>query len=95
MLDGGVNESQEDQFAQQLALVVTPIKDWNIHLEFNYRANNNFNHQDWQTVYGYDADDKPFVIDHPVSGVTNMHTRATISTLTSTLIILVLLAIII
>ena len=69
MLDGGVNESQEDQFAQQLALVLSPIKDWNIHLEFNYRANNNFNHQDWQTVYGYDADDKPFVIDHQVSGV--------------------------
>ena len=69
LLDGGVNESQEDQLAQQLALVLTPIKDWNIHLEFNYRANNTFNHQDWQTVYGYDADDKPYVIDNSVSGV--------------------------
>ncbi len=44
--------------AHQLAFIVEPIKDWKINVELNYRSNYNFNHTDYQTVYGYDVSKK-------------------------------------
>ena len=55
--NGGRHNEQNDQFSNQLKLVITPLKGWNIIGEFNARINNNWTHQDTQIVYAHDADD--------------------------------------
>lgn len=67
--NGGLNTNKVDRFTQQLALNLTPLKGWNINLELNYRTSDRFQHQDWQTVYGYDVKQNPFAIDHQTSSV--------------------------
>ena len=36
----------------------------------NYRSNYNFNHTDYQTVYGYDVSKNPYIIANQTSSVT-------------------------
>ena len=67
---GGRYKSQSDLLAQQLALVIEPIKDWKINVELNYRTNNDFNHTDYQTVYGYNVNEVPYAVANNTSSVT-------------------------
>jgi len=54
---GGRHTEQNDAFTNQLKFVITPLKNWNIIGELNFRVNNNWTHQDSQIVYAHDADD--------------------------------------
>ena len=70
LTEGGRYKSQKDVMAHQLAFIVEPIKDWKINVELNYRSNYNFNHTDYQTVYGYDVSKNPYIIANQTSSVT-------------------------
>jgi len=67
--NGGMYKTQTDVLAQQLAFRITPLKGWIINAEFNYRINTSFQHTDWQTVYGYDCDNNPYVSANSNSAV--------------------------
>lgn len=55
--NGGRHKEQNDVFTNQIKIVATPLKGWNIIGEFNARVNSNWNHQDSKPVYAHDADD--------------------------------------
>jgi TonB-linked SusC/RagA family outer membrane protein len=67
--NGGLYKQQADVFAQQFALRATPVKGLTINAELNYRVNNNNNHTDWQTTYGYNVNNEPFVDSNANSAV--------------------------
>ncbi|WP_294629578.1 TonB-dependent receptor [uncultured Bacteroides sp.] len=67
--NGGMYNTQNDILAQQLAFKVTPLKGWIINAELNYRINNNNAHTDWQTTYGYNINNEPFVDFNGTSSV--------------------------
>lgn len=69
LTEGGRYRTQNDQFTQQLHLTITPVEQWNIQAELNYRTGNTFTHTDWLTTYAYDVDGNPFVYDNATSGV--------------------------
>lgn len=55
--NGGRHDEQNDVFTNQIQLIATPIKGWNITGEFNVRVNSDWTHQDSKPVYAHDADD--------------------------------------
>ena len=55
--NGGRHKEMNDVFTNQVQLVATPLKGWNITSEFNARINNDWTHQDSKPVYAHDADD--------------------------------------
>ena len=55
--NGGRHKEMNDVFTNQVQLVATPLKGWNITTEFNARINNDWTHQDSKPVYAHDADD--------------------------------------
>lgn len=57
--NGGRHKEQNDVFTNQIKIVATPLKGWNIIGEFNARVNSNWTHQDSKPVYAHDADDLP------------------------------------
>ena len=59
--NGGIYRTQSDVLSQQLALRITPLEGWVINAELNYRINNDNNHNENITTYGYNADNVPFV----------------------------------
>ena len=68
--DGGREKTQDDVFAQQLAFLIEPIKDWRTHIELNYKTSNYFKHRDFLTTYAYDVNKVPFAISNQTTGVT-------------------------
>lgn len=56
--EGGRHKDQNDNFTNQVKVVITPLKGWNIIGEFNARIGNNWTHEDSQIVYTHDADDQ-------------------------------------
>ena len=54
--NGGKHKELNDVFTNQIQLVITPLKNWNIMAEFNARINNDWTHQDSQIVYAHDSD---------------------------------------
>lgn len=69
LLYGGIENDQNDDLSQQFSLTITPLAGWNINAELNYQTTNRFYHEDYQTVYGYDVEGNPFVIDNATSSV--------------------------
>lgn len=55
--NGGRHKEQNDIFTNQVKVVITPLKGWNITGEFNARINSDWTHQDTKVVYAHDADD--------------------------------------
>lgn len=55
--NGGRYKEQNDVFTNQVKIVATPLKNWNIIGEFNARVNNDWRHKDVKPVYAHDADD--------------------------------------
>ena len=55
--NGGRHKEQNDNFTNQIKLVITPVERWNIVGEFNARINSDWTHQDSKPVYAHDADD--------------------------------------
>ena len=64
--EGGRVKNQKDITYQQAQLVITPVKDWNIYAEGNFKITNYNNHRDVLPSNAYDKDNNPFLI--PVSG---------------------------
>ncbi|MFK8268096.1 SusC/RagA family TonB-linked outer membrane protein [Capnocytophaga cynodegmi] len=56
---GGTHFGQEDELVQQLAFVITPIKNWNIHLEGNYKTKTDFSNSYALPIYYHDDKGKP------------------------------------
>lgn len=54
--NGGRHNEQNDMLSQQATLLVTPLKNWNIRAEFNYRVNTGFTHEHAYKIYSYYAD---------------------------------------
>lgn len=67
--NGGERKDTQDMFAQQFVLRLTPIKGLIINAEVNYRINNNFQHKDYLTTYGHDADGNPVAKNNTNSSV--------------------------
>ncbi len=61
LLNGGDDTTQTDNFYQQLNLVITPVKNWNIHAELNYRILSQNRHWDSQILYNHDVNGDPYV----------------------------------
>ena len=56
MENGGIRKTQTDIYANQLAIVIEPIKDWHINLEGNIRTNTQFRHWEVLPVYYWDVE---------------------------------------
>ncbi len=65
LLEGGQTKDQTDYTYQQAQLVITPVKDWNIYAEGNFKIINNNYHRDVLPSYANDAKGEQFLI--PVS----------------------------
>ncbi|MFI3321161.1 MAG: TonB-dependent receptor [Rikenellaceae bacterium] len=53
--NGGVSTTRNDRMYQQFSLVATPVKNWNITGELNYRLYHTLDHEDEQVVYDHDV----------------------------------------
>ena len=67
--NGGEYKDQTDIIAHQLSFRITPLEGWTINAELNYRINNRNLHEDWQTTYGYNCDNEPYVTSNANSAV--------------------------
>lgn len=69
LVNGGVTNDQTDVNSHQLVLQLTPIKGLVINAELNYSITNYNQHVDWQTTYGYDTNNVPFVFNNSNNAV--------------------------
>ncbi len=67
--NGGRENTQEDEIAQQLALVFTPTDAWKINVELNYKTKTFFRHRDHLTVYANDVNEVPYAIANQTTSV--------------------------
>ena len=58
--DGGESQIQADDASHQLALILEPIKNWQTHIELNYRIFDQDWHWDQQVIYAYDVHGNPY-----------------------------------
>ncbi len=70
--DGGTDALQHDKLAQQLEVVIEPIKNWKLYGQLNYRIYDDFRHWDIQKTYNYDVAGNPYVYEQNSS----VHERA-------------------
>ncbi|OJV86633.1 MAG: SusC/RagA family protein [Bacteroidia bacterium 44-10] len=56
MENGGRHKEQNTETVQQVKLTITPLKDWNIIGEMNFRESNNWAHEDQHLIYSHYAD---------------------------------------
>jgi TonB-linked SusC/RagA family outer membrane protein len=61
MRDGGSSAKQYDANSQQLKLTITPLRDWKIFADFNYRTDNQFYHWELKQVFNHDVAGNPYV----------------------------------
>ena len=59
MVEGGRSKDIEDWLYQQGKLVITPLKNWNITADLNYRIYNRNLQQQVLPAYGYNQDNQP------------------------------------
>lgn len=57
MENGGRQKEQNTETVQQVKLTITPLKDWNIIGELNFRESNNWMHRDEDIIYSHYAND--------------------------------------
>ena len=62
MEEGGIQTSQKDWYTNQLQFVFEPIKDWHITVDGSMRHHNSKKHWAVLPIYGYDADDNPYLL---------------------------------
>ncbi len=60
--EGGRTNDQDDWLYLQGQLVITPLKNWNIYAEGNYRIRNYHYHSDVLPAYAHDVQGNPFPI---------------------------------
>lgn len=56
MRDGGRHKEQKDALSQQIKVTATPLKNWNIIGEFNFKTDNNWTHWDQFVIYSHYKD---------------------------------------
>lgn len=61
MRDGGASDKQYDANSQQLKLTITPLRDWKIFADLNYRTDNQFYHWELKPVFNHDVAGNPYV----------------------------------
>lgn len=61
LADGGSDKKQTDNYYIQTGLKISPIKNWNTYVDFNYRVNNMTRHWDQQVTYSHDINGSPYV----------------------------------
>lgn len=69
LVNGGDTREQTDVNSHQLSLQLTPLNGLVINAEFNYSITNYNQHVDWQTTYGYDVNNVPYVFNNPNNAV--------------------------
>lgn len=70
MQNGGRHKEQNDVMYQQFKLTFTPLKNWNIIGEMNYRTDNDWTHWDQQITYSHFADNPDNTYVPPTTGST-------------------------
>ncbi len=70
MENGGRHKEQNDVMYQQFKMTITPVKNWNIIGEMNFRTNNNWTHWDQQITYSHYADNPENTYVPPTTGST-------------------------
>lgn len=70
MQNGGRHKEQNDVMYQQFKLTFTPMKNWNIIGELNYRTDNDWTHWDQQITYSHFADNPENTYVPPTTGST-------------------------
>lgn len=70
MQNGGRHKEQNDVMYQQFKLTFTPLKNWNIIGEMNYRTDNDWTHWDQQITYSHFADNPENTYVPPTTGST-------------------------
>lgn len=70
MENGGRHKEQNDVMYQQFKLTFTPLKNWNIIGEMNYRTDNDWTHWDQQITYSHFADNPENTYVPPTTGST-------------------------
>lgn len=70
MENGGRHKEQNDVMYQQFKLTFTPLKNWNIIGEMNYRTDNDWTHWDQQITYSHYADNPENTYVPPTTGST-------------------------
>lgn len=73
--DGGKSKNQADDASYQLAFILEPIKNWETHIELNYRISDQDGHSDAQVIYGYDVSGKPYPAKRLESWVSESHSK--------------------
>lgn len=61
LAEGGRDQSQTDLLAQQIALLLEPVKNWVTHFEFNYQTKSQDRHWDTQKTYNHDVNGNPYL----------------------------------
>lgn len=62
MEEGGVQNNEKNWYTNQLQFIFEPLKDWHITVEGNMRHHTEKGHWAVLPIYGYDADDKPYLL---------------------------------
>lgn len=65
--DGGRDKKQDDWIYQQVRLLISPFKGWNIIGNINYKTNDNFRHWDIEKTYNHDVNGDPVLFGNTSS----------------------------
>lgn len=68
LLNGGEARTQTDRNYTQLNFIFRPLKDWDIHAEFNYSTLAHRFHSDYQKLYNHKVDGTPYPTDGGFGG---------------------------
>lgn len=58
-LNNGRLETESDELVQQLELVLSPVENWNTHIQLNYKSGTSFTHGAYLPIYKYGKDGTP------------------------------------
>lgn len=59
--DGGRDKKQDDWIYQQVKLLITPVREWNIIVNINYKIDDYFRHWDIENTYNHDVNGDPVI----------------------------------
>lgn len=68
LVNGGKARTQTDRNYTQLNFIFRPLKDWDIHAEFNYSTLAHRFHADYQRLYNHKVDGSPYPTNSDFSG---------------------------
>lgn len=76
LVDGGRNKDENLQQLQQLKVIFTPLKNWNVTIAGSMQNNNWKNYNYKLPVYNYDVNNQPYLADYtPIAEVLDNRSR--------------------